>query len=92
MVVAFVEVEFRKVTFWRVEEPVTRRLGIVRAPARVRFEIVAFVANKFVLDAFVAKKLVVVAEVPVALTKVKFCKVEEPEVKRLPAVRVPVRV
>ena len=36
------------------------------------------VPNRFVEEAVVAKKLVVVALVPVALTKVKFCRVDEP--------------
>jgi hypothetical protein len=42
---------------------------------------VAVVAKRLVDEAVVLKKLVVVAEVPVALMKVKFCKVEE-EVER----------
>ena len=37
----------------------------------------------------VEKRFVVVAEVPVALTKVKFVKVEEEETKRLVVVAVP---
>ena len=36
------------------------------------------------LEAVVEKKLVVVALVPVAFTKVKFCKVEEPMTRRSP--------
>ena len=44
---------------------------------------VAYDANKLVLDAVVAKKLVVVAFVPVALTKVKFCKVVEALARKL---------
>ena len=35
-------------------------------------------------DAVVEKRLVVVAEVPVALTKVKFWRVVEPTMRRLP--------
>ena len=38
----------------------------------------------FVLEAVVLKKEVVVALVPVALRKVKFCKVVEPTTKRSP--------
>jgi len=41
------------------------------------------VENELVDDAIEAKKLVVVAAVPVALLKVKFCNVEEPERVRL---------
>ena len=37
-----------------------------------------------VVEAVVAKRLVVVAEVPVALIKVKFCKVVEPTTRRSP--------
>jgi hypothetical protein len=40
-------------------------------------------AERLVEEAVVAKKLVVVAEVPVALTKVKFWRVEDPERSRL---------
>ena len=43
-------------------------------------------AKRLVELAVVAKKLVVVAEVPVALTKVKFCKVVEPVAKMFAAV------
>ena len=57
------------------------------------------VAKRFVLEAVVEKKLVVVAEVPVAFTKVKFCRVLEPVRRRLEsvvkppvAVRVPVKL
>ena len=42
------------------------------------------VAKRLVLDAVVAKKLVVVAEVPVAVVKVKFWRVEDPVTKREP--------
>ena len=47
---------------------------------------VAAVAKRLVVDAVVEKRLVVVAWVPVAFTKVKFCKVEDPFTKRLAAV------
>ena len=57
------------------------------------------VEKRFVEEAVVAKKLVVVAEVPVALTKVKFWRVEEPVRRRFErvvrppvAVRVPVKL
>ena len=46
----------------------------------------------FVVLAFVAKKLVVVAEVPVALTKVKFWRVEDPVAKRFTKVPRPEEV
>jgi hypothetical protein len=45
------------------------------------------VPQRLVVEAVVAKRLVVVAEVPVALMKVKFWRVDEPFTKRL--VRVP---
>jgi hypothetical protein len=49
--------------------------------------------NKLVELAVVAKKLVVVAEVPVALTKVKFWRVEEPVNRRFErVVRPPLNV
>ena len=44
----------------------------------------AKVEKRFVLDAVVEKKLVVVAEVPVALTKVKFWRVVELLTKSVP--------
>ena len=40
---------------------------------------------RLVLEAVVEKKLVVVALEPVAFTKVKFCKVEEPLTRRVPS-------
>jgi len=40
--------------------------------------------KKLVVEAVVVKKLVVVAEVPVALMKVKFWRVEEPVMRRSP--------
>ena len=42
--------------------------------------------KRLVEEAVVEKKLVVVAEVPVALVKVKFCKVVEPTTRRSPEV------
>ena len=48
--------------------------------------------KKLVVEAVEVNKLVVVALVPVALMKVKFCKVEEPVSKRLAKVPSPVEV
>lgn len=50
------------------------------------------VENRFVEEAVVEKKFVVVAEVPVAFTKVKFWRVEDPSAKRFVLVTVPVAV
>jgi hypothetical protein len=72
VVVALVEVEFRKVTFWRVEEPLTRRLGMVSGPVRVRLPMFAFVAKRLVDEEVVLNMLVVVALVEVELRAVKF--------------------
>ena len=47
-----------------------------------RFEVVAFVTLLLVPERRVEKKFVVVAAVPVAFTKVKFWRVEEPVTKR----------
>ena len=58
--VAFVEVEFPAVKFWRVDEPVTRMLLAVSEPVRVRFAPFPVVKAKLV-----AKKLVEVAFVVV---------------------------
>ena len=59
------------------------------APSYVRtlpaWQILKPPPKKLVVLAVVEKKLVVVAEVPVALMKVKFWRVEEPTVRRLPA-------
>jgi hypothetical protein len=57
VVVAFVLVLLRKVTFWRVDDPVTRRLPAVARPEM----------NEVVNDPREAKKLVEVAAVTVAL-------------------------
>jgi hypothetical protein len=78
VVVAEVPVAFRKVKFWRVVEPVTKRLPKVPEP-RVREPKLALVLKRLVEEAVVLKKFVVVAEVPVAFTKVKFWRVEEAE-------------
>ena len=86
VVVADEPVALTKVKFCKVEEPLTRRLVNVTVPK------VAFVAKRFVLEAFVLKKLVVVADEPVALTKVKFCRVEDALARKLLAVIVAVEV
>ena len=49
----------------------------------------ALAENRFVELAVVAKKLVVVAEVPVALVKVKFFRVDEPVARKFEPVTVP---
>ena len=74
VVVADVPVAFAKVKFWRVLDPVTRRLGMVRSPERERFEKLAFVAKKFVVVAFVV----------VLFCAVKFWRVEEPRALNVP--------
>ena len=65
----------------------------------VKEETLAVVPKRLVEEAVAAKKLVVVAAVPVALRKVKFCKVEEPMASRLARVvrplvtfKVPVKI
>jgi hypothetical protein len=74
---------------------VSRRLAKVPRPFAVKeFEVsvpnIAFVANRFVDDEVPEKKLVVVALVPVALTKVKFWRVEEPVARKFGTVSRPV--
>ncbi len=90
--VELVVVELRPVKFWRVEEPLARKLLAVMRAVDVRLPPLPVVKNRLVDEAVVAKKLVVVAEVPVAVVNVKFCKVDEALMSRLLAVRVPVRV
>jgi len=51
--VLLVVVEFTPVKFWRVDEPVTRRLLAVNRPVDEMEPKVPFVANKFVEVAFV---------------------------------------
>ena len=85
--VELVEVEFKKVMFWKVEEALTRRLFKVPRPP-VKAVAKLLVEDEVVKVPLVAKKLVVVAEVPVALTKVKFWRVELPLRRRF--VRLPV--
>ena len=65
-----------------VFEPKLRAPPPVMAPA-VMLPVLSEVEKRLVLEAVVAKKLVVVAEVPVALMKVKFCKVEDPVARKL---------
>jgi hypothetical protein len=78
VVVAAVPVALRKVKFWSVDELLASNWLKVPSPVVVIFPLevipppVAVVKRRLVDDAVVAKKLVVVAEVPVALTKVKF--------------------
>jgi hypothetical protein len=70
-----------------VEVLVTERLVAVVEPAprvpptvvgpKVEFPAVSAVAKRLVEEAVAEKRLVVVAALPVALTKVKFCRVEE---------------
>jgi len=69
--VALVVVLFAPVKFWRVVEPVTRRLESTPVP-NVTDPKAAFVAKRLVEEAVVAKKLVVVAFVDVELSAVKF--------------------
>jgi len=88
VVVAAVPVALRKVKFWRVEEPVTRRFESVPVVNATEPK-VAFVAKRFVELAVVAKKLVVVAFVDVELSAVKFWRVEEPVTRRLERVERP---
>ena len=66
-------VDCSPVKFWKVEEPVAKKLAEERSE----------VMKALVPFKEVAKKLVVVAALPVALMKVKFCKVEEPVAKKL---------
>src|ERR1019366_6635164 len=75
-----------------VEEPVERMLANVPRPVEVRLPPDAVVKKRLVVEALVAKKLVVVAEVPVALTKVKFCRVVDDVTKRLVVVAPPLIV
>ncbi len=74
--------EFNPVKFCKVVLPVARMLPAVR-----RDEMRPLVAVKLV-----EKRLVVVAPVPVALMKVKFCRVEEPLERRFPVVINPEKV
>ena len=80
VVVALVPVALVKVKFWRVVEPVRRRLervaeSEVMDPV-VRVPRLAEVEKRLVLEAVVEKKEVVVAEAPVAVVKPR--EVKEP--------------
>ena len=66
VVVAFVPVALAKVTFWRVVDPLTKRVPALRA-----LENAADAAESVVNAPFTAKKFVVVAFVPVAFWNVK---------------------
>ena len=83
--VAAEDVEFRAVKFWKVDEELARRLAKVPRPVEVKLPPLLVVKKRLVLEAVVAKRLVVVALEPVALTKVKFCRVVEPTTNRSPA-------
>lgn len=89
--VAFVDVLFNAVKFWRVLEPVTRRLARLPSPLMKVLPKVAKVPKRFVEDAVVAKKLVVVALVLVEFNAVKFWRVEEPSERSVPKLPKPVK-
>ena len=65
---------------------------LVAPPVTLKEPTVAAAADRFDVLAVVLKKFVVVALVPVALTKVKFCKVEEALTRRLVKLPVPPEV
>jgi len=73
VLVLLVVVPCKAVKFWRVDEPVVRKL-----PAVKRLVMFAFVP-----ESMVEKKVVVVAFDPVAFTKVKFWRVLEPVARKL---------
>ncbi len=85
--VAEVPVAFRKLKFWRVEEPVTRSSErLVRPPLiepTVRAPKLALAEKRLVEEAVVAKKLVEVAEVPCAVPKVRVLRSAEVLVRLL---------
>jgi hypothetical protein len=72
-----------------VEEAVVLKKLVVVALVVVEFVMTPEPRLKFVPEMLVAKKFVVVAEVPVALTKVKFWRVDEPVRRRLERVERP---
>jgi len=100
VVVALVVVELSAVKFWRVVDPVSKRLerevnpeSTERVPVRLVIEPsvcplikpeVMVVAKRFVVEATVANKVVVVAFVVVALTPVKFWRVEDARERKPP--------
>ena len=59
--VALVPVALMKVKFWRVLEPLSKRLAKVPSPVAVKLPPFAVVKNKFVEEAVVEKRLVEVA-------------------------------
>ena len=83
VVVAEVPVALTKVKFCKVLEALSKRFARVPRPVEVKLPPFPVVKNKLVELAVVEKRLVVVAEVPVALTKVKFWSVDEPLTYRL---------
>ena len=82
------EVSDEVTTFEARVVPVSDPAGAEPISVPVKFP-VPLVKKRFVVEAVVEKKLVVVALVPVALTKVKFCNVDEPVTKRLDKVERP---
>ena len=84
--VAFVEVEFPAVKFWRVDEPVERMLPNDPRPVAVSVPTFAVVPKRFVKVPLVAKKEVEVPFVEVEFSAVKFWRVDEPVERRLLAV------
>jgi hypothetical protein len=79
-------VELRAVKFWRVEEPLTKRVASTAAP------VVKFVDERLVEEAVVLKKLVEVAFDEVELRAVKFCRVDDELARMLRKVPNPVEV
>ena len=75
-----------------MDDALARKFVPVIRPDEVRFPIFPVVAKRLVLLAVPAKKFVVVAWLPVALMKVKFCKVEDPFERRFDTVASPVEV
>src|SRR3989338_9182032 len=92
VVVAEVPVALTKVKFCKVLEALSKRFARVPRPVEVKLPPFPVVKNKLVELAVVEKRLVVVAAVPVAFTKVKFCKVLEALSKRFARVPRPVEV
>jgi hypothetical protein len=84
VVVAALEVEFRAVKFWRVDDEFALKLEKVPRPEEVICPPIAVEKKRLVEEAVVLKKLVEVAEVEVEFEAVKFCKVVEARVWRAP--------
>ena len=72
MVVALLPVELVKVKFWRVEEPATSK-----SPLPLMVVVAVVPIRSPLAPSMLAKRLVVVAALPVALIKVKFCRVDD---------------